>query len=93
MNKYILLEPKIIKLLYCPTIHNVVHLVRKAVIKLRTKYNRFALVPVLCTDCHTYVWMEFYRKSEVFRPIAPSRPSFQKKNICKKCISKYDVEG
>ena len=58
---------------------------------MKTIYNRFALMPFHCTDCHRYIWLEKYRKAEVYRPISPSVPSFIKRKICKECLEKYDV--
>jgi len=54
---------------------------------MRTVYNRFALIPFHCTDCHRYIWLEKYRKAEVFTDIA--NPPFYKKKICKDCLPQY----
>lgn len=54
---------------------------------MRSKFNRYAILPKTCTVCHELVWMEPYRKSEVFSPIK----GFIKKTICRKCIGKFNV--
>ena len=56
---------------------------------MRTPYNRFAIIPFHCTDCHNYIWLERYRYASVWdfrfdRSIS--------RKICKKCIKKYDVK-
>lgn len=27
---------------------------------MKIRYNRFAVFPVMCHDCHRYIWMEPY---------------------------------
>ena len=62
---------------------------------MKTKFNRFAIIPFHCTSCHRYIWLEPYRRAEVYRPVAPCVPSFYKENWCKECTEKhlkeYDV--
>ena len=58
---------------------------------MKTKYNRFAIIPFQCTDCYRYVWFERYRKEEIYRPISPSVSSFITRKICNECMSKYDI--
>lgn len=55
-------------------------------------YNRFALIPFHCTDCHRYIWLEPYRKAEVYTELPPSCPPFINKKICKDCLPKYDIK-
>ena len=55
-------------------------------------YNRFALIPFHCTDCHRYIWLEPYRKAEVCNIISPLVPCFTKKKICSDCLPKYDIK-
>ena len=59
---------------------------------MKTKFNRFALIPFHCTECHRIVWLEPYRRAEVFRLIAPCVPSYIKENICNECIGKFDIK-
>ena len=58
---------------------------------MKTKYNRFAIIPFHCTDCHRYVWFERYRKAEIYRPISPCVSSFITRKICNECVGKYDI--
>lgn len=50
--------------------------------------NRFALVPHLCLECKRYIWLEGYRRAEVWKNFI-DRPI--KENICKDCLTKFDV--
>lgn len=50
--------------------------------------NRFAFVPHLCLECKRYIWLEGYRKAEVWKSFI-DRPI--KENICKGCLTKFDV--
>lgn len=59
---------------------------------MKTVYNRFALFPFHCVDCHRFIWLEKYRKLEVYRPI-PCAPAFQKKKVCSDCLKHYDIKG
>lgn len=54
---------------------------------MRTKFNRFAIIPTLCNSCKEFITLEPYRKSDVLHIIG----GYYKENICKRCISKYDV--
>ena len=58
---------------------------------MKTKFNRFAIIPFHCSDCHRYVWLEKYRKAEVATNLPPNNPQFVKEKICNECISKYNV--
>ncbi len=50
--------------------------------------NRFALVPHLCIECKRYIWLEGYRKAEVWEKYA-DKPI--KVNICRSCLTKFGV--
>ena len=50
--------------------------------------NRFALVPHLCLECKRYIWLEGYRKAEVWKKYIDTSI---KENICKSCLTKFDV--
>lgn len=56
---------------------------------MKTKFNRFAIVPHMCNSCKQFIWLEVFRRSEVFHLIS----GYTKDNICKDCIAKYDVKG
>ena len=60
---------------------------------MKIKFNRFAILPFHCTDCHRYIWLEPYRKGEIYRPLSPCIPSFYKAKICNECITKYNIKG
>lgn len=51
--------------------------------------NRFALIPHLCLECKRYIWLEGYRRAEVWKKIIDRSI---KENICKSCLMKFDVE-
>lgn len=46
-------------------------------------YNRFAFIPRLCLECKRYIWLEGYRRAEVWKK-AIEKPI--KENICKSCL-------
>ena len=48
--------------------------------------NRFAIVPHLCSECKRYIWMEPYRRADVWKNFADR---FLKENICKRCLPKF----
>ena len=50
--------------------------------------NRFALVPHLCYECKNYIWLEGYRRAEVWHRFADG---YVVENICKNCLTKFDV--
>lgn len=56
---------------------------------MRTLYNRFALIPVKCESCHNIVWLEPYRKVEIYKPISLCVPSFRRENWCKICTKRH----
>lgn len=50
--------------------------------------NRFALMPHLCIECKCYIWMEGYRRDEIWRTLIDRSI---KGNICKNCLIKFDI--
>lgn len=50
--------------------------------------NRFAFVPHLCLECKRYIWLEGYRRAEIWKTFM-DRPI--KENICKGCLTKFDI--
>ena len=50
--------------------------------------NRFAIIPHMCNECKRYIWLEGYRRSDVWKA---SIDRFIKENICKTCLTKFDV--
>jgi len=54
-------------------------------------FNRFAIIPFHCTDCHRYVWLEKYRKAEVSTDFI--YPPYVKVKICNECIKHYNIKG
>ena len=50
--------------------------------------NRSAFIPRLCLECKRYIWLEGYRRAEVWMK-AIDKPI--KENICKSCLIKFDV--
>lgn len=58
---------------------------------LLTKFNRFAIFPKMCNSCHRYIFLEKYRRADVFHHFAdvPNGHPFWKENICRECIKKY----
>lgn len=57
---------------------------------MKIRYNRFAVFPVMCHDCHRYIWMEPYRRADVWHNLLDR---YVKKTICNECLKKYDVGG
>lgn len=53
---------------------------------MKLRFNRFALFPVMCTRCHRYIWLEKYRRAEVWHGLIGR---YCKENICDDCIDKY----
>lgn len=54
--------------------------------------NRFALFPCMCSECKRYIWMEPYRRSDVWHGGFVDRyfkGDYKKENICKKCLPKF----
>ena len=50
--------------------------------------NRFAIIPHMCNECKRYIWLESYRRSDVWK-----YDRFIMENICKKCLPKFlDVD-
>lgn len=50
--------------------------------------NRFAFVPRLCLECKRYIWLEGYRRAEIWKNVT-DRPI--EENICKGCLTKFDL--
>ena len=50
--------------------------------------NRFALTPHLCLECKRYIWLEGYRRAEVWKKFI-DRPI--RENICKGCLTRFDI--
>lgn len=50
--------------------------------------NRFAVLPHMCSECKRYIWLESYRRSDVWKLFAGR---YVKENICKSCLKKYDI--
>ena len=50
--------------------------------------NRFAFIPHLCSECKRYIWLEGYRRAEVWKDFIDKTI---KENICKGCLAKFDV--
>lgn len=50
--------------------------------------NRFAVVPHMCSECKRYIWLEGYRRSDVWKLFAGG---YVKENICKSCLKKFDI--
>ena len=55
--------------------------------------NRFAILPRMCFECKRYVWLEGYRRADVYKSFlsTPSTNGYIKENICKDCLTKFDV--
>lgn len=50
--------------------------------------NRFAIFPHMCLECKRYIWLEGYRRADVWKPFAGR---YIKENICRSCLTKFDV--
>jgi hypothetical protein len=50
--------------------------------------NRFAFVPHLCSECKRYIWLESYRKANVWKNFINRSI---KENICKSCLVEFGV--
>ena len=50
--------------------------------------NRFAILPHMCLECKRYIWLEGYRRADVYKPFAGR---CIKENICKSCLTKFDA--
>lgn len=53
---------------------------------MKIKSNRFALFPVLCTECQRYIFLEPYRKGERYSLLAGH---FLKVSVCKDCYDEF----
>lgn len=52
--------------------------------------NRFAIVPHMCNECRQYIWLESYRRADVW---INSCGHFIKENICKDCLPKFIISA
>lgn len=50
--------------------------------------NRFAIIPHMCSECKQYIWLESYRRTEVWLSFCGQ---FLKENICKDCLPKFVI--
>lgn len=50
---------------------------------MKFKANRFAIFPHLCSECKQYIWMEAYRKAEVWK-----MDRFIVRTLCQDCLGK-----
>ena len=50
--------------------------------------NRFAIFPHMCLECKRYIWLEGYRRADVYKSFAGG---YIKENICRSCLTKFDV--
>ena len=57
---------------------------------MKIRNNRFAAFPVMCHDCQRYIWMEPYRRADVWHNLLDR---YVKKTIRNECLKKYDVVG
>lgn len=57
---------------------------------MKLKSNRFAVIPVMCSHCKRYVWMEPYRSGETWNKFIDR---FVKIRLCNECVSRYGVGG
>lgn len=61
---------------------------------MKTRFNRFAIIPFECDECYRFVWLEKYRKMEVStKMIAPCMPSSVTEKICNECLKKFNIGG
>lgn len=56
---------------------------------MKFKYNRFAVIPILCTRCKRYIWAEPYRTGETWNQFVDR---FTKIRPCNECIKYYDIK-
>lgn len=50
--------------------------------------NRFAFFPHLCSECKRYIWLESYRKANVWKNLINRSI---KENICKSCLTEFGI--
>lgn len=55
---------------------------------MKSRFNRFAIAPRLCSCCKRYIFLEPYRREDVYHRFADG---YWKENICNECIKNYDV--
>lgn len=49
--------------------------------------NRLAIIPRLCFECKRYIWMEPYRRADVWHGGFINK--YWKENICSRCLVKF----
>lgn len=57
---------------------------------MKLKSNRLAVIPVMCSHCKRYVWMEPYRSGETWNRCIDR---FVKIRLCNECVERYGVGG
>lgn len=50
-------------------------------------HNRFALIPVMCSECHRYIWLERYRSEWIL--IGMAGIGFVREDLCSDCAKTY----
>lgn len=53
---------------------------------MRTPFNRFALTPQKCFCCNHYIWLEPYRRGEIWMKFIDK---FVKVSVCRKCLPTF----
>lgn len=54
---------------------------------MKIKYNKFAFIPVMCSECKEYIWLERYRETKTFWRGRYGIP-ITHRILCKKCAEK-----
>lgn len=55
---------------------------------MKFKCNRFAVLPMMCTECKQFIVFEPYRSGEKFHNHIGQ---FIKVKVCRDCLKKFDV--
>lgn len=50
--------------------------------------NRFAIIPHMCYECKQYIWLESYRRVDVWINFCGR---FLKENICRDCLPEFGI--
>ena len=53
---------------------------------MKIKSNRFAFLPIECSKCQNYIWLEPYRRGEEWHKLLDR---FVKVKICRSCYERY----
>lgn len=56
---------------------------------MKIKFNRFALIPHICSECEELFWLEPYRRYRVVYPLLGYNET---ERICKKCANDIDAK-